>query len=178
MDDYGSTTSNTIGLQATWSIFDGGRAKALYRYNKQRAEESKANFASKRNNIRKEVEESFFNLQTANQDISTMTRQVLSSRESLRLARLRFQAGVTTQREVVNNQRDLTQAEVKYADAITSYNTSLAQLRRRTGLDAIQLCKANPMPPEQPTKDVLIDVPIEPFPLRPACEASTLNTQR
>ncbi|WP_320675623.1 TolC family protein [Prochlorococcus sp. MIT 1300] len=175
MDDYGWSASNTIGLSANWNIFDGGRAKALYRYNKQKAKESKANFAATTNNIRKAVEESFFQLQTANQDIETMTREVLASRESLRLARLRFQAGVTTQREVVNNQRDLTQAEVRYADAITTYNTSLAQLRRRTGLDEFKLCKSEKLPTEKPESNDLNSLPIEPFPVKPACQASVLN---
>ena len=39
------------------------------------------------------------------------------------------QDGVATQREVVDNQRDLTNAELRYAGAISDYNTSLAELR-------------------------------------------------
>ena len=98
MADYSWSASNTVALNATWNIFDGGRARAQYRLNKQRAEESTYNFASERDKIRQEVEDSFFDLRTANQNIHTTTREVLSARESLRLARLRFQAGVTTAR--------------------------------------------------------------------------------
>ncbi len=177
MNDYGWTVSNTIGLNATWNIFDGGRAKALYKYNKQKAKEAEQNFAVQRDLIRKEVEESFFNLETANQNISTTTREVIAARESLRLARLRFKAGVTTQREVVNNQRDLTQAEVRYSDAITSYNTSLAQLRRRTGIDHIKACKPTNRTSKKFESEELIKVPIEPFPLIPACQASTIKNK-
>ena len=177
MDDYTSSISNSIGLNATWNIFDGGRSKALYNYHKLKSTESKQDFILKKNNIRQEVEESFFNLQTANQDIATTTREVLASRESLRLARLRFQAGVTTQREVVNNQRDLTQAEVRYSDAITTYNTSISELKRRTGLDHIKTCKPRELSSEKPENNKLIDIPIEPFPLIPACEASTIKRE-
>ena len=60
MDDYNWNYSNAVGLNATWAIFDGGRARAQYRQNKQRAEESKFNFASERDRIRSEVEDSFF----------------------------------------------------------------------------------------------------------------------
>ena len=81
------------------------------------------------------MEQSFISLRTAIQNIETTASEVLSSRESLRLSQLRVQAGVSTQREVVDNQRDLTNAELRYAGAIRDYNTSLAQLRRRTGLD-------------------------------------------
>ncbi len=175
MDDYGSSTSNTVGINATWSIFDGGRAKALYKYNKKKAEESEYSFASTRNRIRQEVEESFYKLRTANQDISTTTREVIASREALRLARLRFQAGVTTQREVVNNQRDLTQAEVRYTDAITTYNTSLAQLERSTGVNHVKACKPQKLSGTKEEADEFSNLPIEPFPLIPACEASKIN---
>ncbi len=175
MNDYSSTLSNSIGLNASWRIFDGGRSKAVYRYNKLKAKESEESLINTRNRIRQEVEESFFNLQTANQDISTTTREVLASRESLRLARLRFQAGVTTQREVVNNQRDLTQAEVRYSDAITTYNQSISQLRRRTGIDHIKACQPKEYIYRKKDDDELIDMPIDPFPLIPACDASTIE---
>lgn len=177
MDDYSWSSSNTIALNATWNIFDGGRARALYRQNKQRAQESEFNFASERDRIRQEVEESFYDLRTANQDIYTTSREVLSSRESLRLARLRFQAGVTTQREVVDTQRDLTQAEVRYANAVTSYNTSLAQLQRRTGLDQVMACPSLTLGSAKPAEDMEYSVPIEPTPSRPACEASMLASE-
>ena len=133
MDDYNWNVSNAVGLNATWAIFDGGRARAQYRQNKQRAEQSKFNFASERDRIRSEVEDSFFNLRKASQNIHTSASEVLSTAESLRLARLRFQAGVTTQREVVDTQRDLTRAEVRYANAITDYNASIAELTTSYG---------------------------------------------
>ena len=170
MADYSWNVSNAVGLNATWAIFDGGRARAQYRQNKQRAEESKFNFASERDRIRSQVEESFYNLRKATQNIHTTSTEVLSSAESLRLARLRFQAGVTTQREVVDTQRDLTNAEVRYANAITEYNISIAQLRRRTGLDQVMACSALNLPATKPNQ-ANIDVPIEPQPNRPACEA-------
>ena len=170
MDDYNWNFSNAVGLNATWAIFDGGRARAQYRQNKQRAEESKFNFASERDRIRSEVENSFFDLRKASQNIHTAASEVLSTAESLRLARLRFQAGVTTQREVVDTQRDLTKAEVSYANAVTDYNVSIAEVRRRTGLDQVLVCPALTLTATKPTH-VDTPVPIEPQPNRPACEA-------
>ena len=112
-----------------------------------------------------------------NRNILTTSNEVLSARESLRLARLRFQAGVTTQREVVDTQRDLTQAEVRYSSAITNYNKSLADLRRRTGLDLIALCQRPGLPSRRPA-NTTADVPIEPTPLLPACQAGGLFSTR
>jgi len=172
---YGWSLDNAVGLSATWTLFDGGRARAEYRRNKQAAEESKFNFASQRDFIRREVEESFYDLRDAQQNIRTTTREVLSATESLRLARLRFQAGVTTQREVVDNQRDLTSAEVRYADAVLTYNSSLAALRRRTGLDQVKACPPLNLPGNKSEANGMESVPIPPVPNTPACEASQLG---
>lgn len=170
-DQLGWTFDNTIGLNLSWRLFDGGRSRALYRQEKQAAREGRYRFADRRDSIRLEVEESFFNLQRNNRNITTTSREVISTRESLRLARLRFQAGVTTQREVVDTQRDLTQAEVRYSSAIAEYNRSLAELRRRTGLDQIALCEPPRLPASKPEVPGASDVPVEPQPLLPACLA-------
>ncbi|NQZ64794.1 TolC family protein, partial [Crocosphaera sp.] len=50
--------------------------------------------------------------------------------EALRLARLRFQAGVGTQTDVINAQRDLSQARGNFLQAIIQYNQSLNALQR------------------------------------------------
>jgi len=168
MGDFTYGIQNSTALTANWRLFDGGRARAEYRRSKQASEESQFNFARTRDQIRLEVEQSFFDLRTAIQNIDTTSSEVLSSRESLRLSQLRVQAGVSTQREVVDNQRDLTNAELRYAGAIKAYNTSLAQLRRRTGLDALVACNAVSLPAtKQELEQPLI--PIEPTPLKSAC---------
>ncbi len=151
--DYGWTASNTVGLSATWKIFDGGSAKSLYRLNKQRAREQEINFIAERNKIKNEVEQSYFNLIAARQALASTRDEITAQTEVLRLARLRFNAGISNQREILENQRDLRQAEINYADAIASYNTNLVELRRRTGLDEIKQCNdINQMLPNDVTK--------------------------
>ena len=168
----GWAVENAIGLQATWNLFDGGAARAQYRQSKQKAQENAFRFADTRDRLRFEVEESFYQLRQANRNIQTTSRQVLSSRESLRLARLRFQAGVSTQREVVDNQRDVTQAELAYAQALAQYNDSLAKLRRRTGLDQVAVCQPSALPATKPAADSTETIPVPPEPLQPACQAA------
>jgi OMF family outer membrane factor len=160
----------TVGMGLNWRLFDGGAAAAESRRNRQVAEENTFEFARRRDAIRFDVEESFYELEKNNRNITTTAREVISARESLRLARLRFQAGVTTQREVVDNQRDLTQAEVRFSNAITDYNKRLAELRRRTGLDQIFACPTRTLPAVKPVG--VSDIPVEPARLLPACEAT------
>ena len=174
MGDFTYGVQNSTALTATWRLFDGGRARAEYKRSKQAAEQSRLNFARIRDQIRLQVERSFFGLRAAIQNIDTTSTEVLSSRESLRLSQLRVQAGVGVQREVVNSQRDLTQAELKYARALTDYNTNLATLQRRTGLDALISCNAVSLPgtKQEPEQE---PIPIEPTPLNTACPTVAIN---
>ena len=174
MGDFINGFQNSTALTASWRLFDGGRARAEYQRSKQVAQQTRFDFANLRNQIRFEVEQSFFGLRAAIQTIDTTAAEVLAARESLRLSQLRVQAGVGVQREVVNTQRDLTQAELKYANAVNDYNTNLAQLQRRTGLDALTACNAISLagtksePDQEP-------IPIEPTPLKTACPSAATD---
>ncbi len=169
----GWSVENTVGLNLSWTIFDGGAARANYRRQKQVAQENSFQFAQQRDAIRQQVETNFYELEKNNRNITTTSREVISTRESLRLARLRFQAGVTTQREVVDTQRDLTQAEVRWSTAISDYNKALARLRRFTGLDQVGLCQRQSLPATSPKASGSPEIPVEPQPLIPACRAGS-----
>ncbi|MBD2550346.1 TolC family protein [Microcystis elabens FACHB-917] len=169
----GWSVENTVGLNLNWTIFDGGAARANYRRQKQVAQQNTFQFAQQRDEIRQQVETNFYELEKNNRNITTTSREVISTRESLRLARLRFQAGVTTQREVVDTQRDLTQAEVRWSTAISDYNKALARLRRFTGLDQVGLCQRQPLPATSPRAAGATEIPVEPQPLIPACRAGS-----
>ena len=49
-------------------------------------------------------------------------------------------AGLTTQREIVNLQGDVTEAESNYINAITEYNSSIETLIRFTGIRNYDKC--------------------------------------
>ena len=171
MSKTGSSLSNTIGLNATWNIFDGGKAQALYKYNKYKAKEARSNYIEAKALIRQEVEESYYKLQAANLNIMSRTRELIAAKESLRLARLRFKEGIATQREIVNNQRDLTAAEVGQTDAITSYNTNITELIRKTGIKNIKPCKPNTINSSISIEEEKINTyPLKSFPIISACE--------
>jgi OMF family outer membrane factor len=158
-----------IGLNLKWNLFDGGRSAAQARQQRQLATENTYKFSSQRDQIRYDVEQAYYSLQAQIRNLITTSRQVLSTRESLRLARLRFQAGVGTQRNVVDSQRDATTAEVEYSNSVGRYNTNVAQLRRRTGLDQVLRCTPAKLPALPPNKDPITDVPVIPVPTNSPC---------
>jgi len=83
-----------------------------------------------RNEIRFAVEQAFFQLKANQSNIGTATKEVELAEESLRLARLRFQAGVGTQTDVIEAQTQLTTARGDLLSSITDYNLSYVSLQR------------------------------------------------
>ncbi len=136
-----NSTNTTIGIQFDWPIFDGGYSKAKYSASKEKVKAVQAQLALKKSQIRKEIEESFFKLDIAKESIKNSYDAIESAKESLRLSVLRLKAGITTQREVVNNQRDLTQAEVNHIQALTDYNIHIISLQSKTGIEKLNSCE-------------------------------------
>ena len=126
----GWADGSTLGLRFRWNFFDGGQARAAARQSIIDGEIAETRFEQVRNQIRREVEEAFFALEASFENISTAELGVEQAREALRLARLRFQAGVGTQLEVIQQETDLTRAEDNLLTAIIDYNRSLSELQR------------------------------------------------
>ncbi len=129
-DDIDLKDGYTVGARLQWAIFDGGRAVARARQSEKDIEIDEVNFANQRNDVRFQVEQAFFDLQANKNNIATAQKAVELAEESLRLARLRFQAGVGTQTDVIEAQSDLTTARGNELRAIIDYNQSLNQLQR------------------------------------------------
>ena len=133
LDDNTADTFNTytIGATLNWRIFDGGRALAQADAAKIRSQIAETNFADNRHTIRLAVESAYYQLIANKQNIASTTINVRRAEENLRLARLRFQAGVGNQSEVIDAQRVLALASGDRLIAITNYNLSLNQLQRQ-----------------------------------------------
>ncbi len=129
-DDLGTGDGYALGARLQWELFNGGATRA-------RADQETANiaieetrFANQSNQVRQQVEQSFYDLRANFENIQTASVEVERATESLRLARLRFQAGVGTQTDVINAETELTRAEGNRLRAIVGYNRALANMQR------------------------------------------------
>ena len=77
MGDFTNGFQNSTALTASWRLFDGGRARAEYQRSKQVAQQIRFDFANLRNQIRFEVEQSFFGLRAAIHTIDTTAAESL-----------------------------------------------------------------------------------------------------
>ena len=130
-DNFDISDSYSVGLNLQWRLFDGGAARAGARQAEKGTEIAETQFANQRNQIRFAVEQAFFQLKSNQNNIATAARSVELAEESLRLARLRFQAGVGTQTDVIEAQTSLTTERGNLLSSITDYNQSFAELNRQ-----------------------------------------------
>ena len=129
-DSVSLTDGYSVGARFSWNLFDGGAARARARQEESNIAIAETNFADTRNQIRFQVEQAYADLQSNLENIQTASVALEQAREALRLARLRFQAGVGTQTDVINAENDLTNAEGNRVTAILDYNRALASLQR------------------------------------------------
>jgi outer membrane protein TolC len=127
-DDY------RLGAQFSWNFWDGGSAGARSSKEKVNQEIYENQFTNTRNQIRFEVEQAYYSLGSNKKNIATSTQSLKQAEESLKLARLRFQAGVGTQTDVIQAQTELAKARGNRITAILNYNRALANLRTATVL--------------------------------------------
>jgi outer membrane protein TolC len=119
-----------FGARVSWTIFEGGAARARARQRELDLEIAERNFEETRNTVRLGVESAYYSLQSNQTNIGTARLAVTQAQEALDLAILRFDAGVGTQLDILNAQSELTDAEVNLVQAIVGYNRSLAELER------------------------------------------------
>ena len=120
----------SLGVQASLNLFDGGAAKARAAQAKTNIRIAETQFAEQRNQIRFQVEQAFSTRLSNLENVQTAQAALEQAKEALRLARLRFQAGVGTQTDVINAENDLTRSEGNRIRAILDYNRALAELQR------------------------------------------------
>ncbi len=167
-DSFGDTLGPASGyaVQAgiRWRLFDGGAARASANQQEANIAIAEANFANVRNQVRFQVEQAYSSLLANRSNITTARAAVEQATEALRLARLRFQAGVGTQTDVINAETDLTNAQGNLVSAILGYNRSLATLQRAVTNLPIPTGSRTPSPVPAPPSPTLSPGTIAPQP--------------
>ncbi|MEH2280945.1 MAG: TolC family protein [Nostoc sp.] len=129
-DGVSITDGYSAGIQGNLTLFDGGAARARAAQSRANIAIAETQFATQRDQIRFDVEQYYSQLQANLNNVQTSSVALNQAREALNLARLRFQAGVGTQTEVIDAENDLTRAEGNRVAAILDYNRALANLQR------------------------------------------------
>jgi len=136
----GSNYTNTISLNFVWSIFDGGQSKNSYKSKIADAESEKYAYENLKNVLTTSISKAYLNLKLNEEKIISSLKEIESSKESVRLSRLRYDVGISTLKDVLVRQSELSNAKSKNINAIYNYNLNIDELERLTFLDKSKNC--------------------------------------
>jgi len=139
-EESGSNYTNTISLNFAWSIFDGGQNKNSYKSKKADAEAEKYAYENLKNVLTTSITKTYLNLRLNEEKIISSLKEIESSKESVRLSRLRYNVGISTLKDVLVRQSELSNAKSKFINAIYNYNLNLDELERLTFIDISKNC--------------------------------------
>ncbi len=139
-NNTGDSFTNAYGGKFSWRIFDGGYTRQNYRSIIEKKKELEYQVNLKKQAIKREIENALIELNFAKQSIILSDNEIKSATESLDIALKRLEAGITTQREIVNLQSDVVASKSNYINSLTDYNMTIVQLNRMTGLKEESLC--------------------------------------
>ena len=139
----GSNYTNTISLNFAWNIFNGGQNKNSYKSKLADAESEDYAYKNLKNVLATNISKAYLNSKLNEEKIMSSLKEVESSRESVRLARLRYDVGISTLKDVLIRQNELSNAKSKYINAIYNYNLNLDKLERLTFLEISKDCLHN-----------------------------------
>jgi outer membrane protein TolC len=129
-NDFTFLHNYQLGLTVTQSLYDGGVARSQANQQESNIAIAESEFENRREQVRFEVERAYSQLDANFANIQTTALAVEQAAEALRLARLRFQAGVGTQTDVLRQQTELARSQVNNLSAILSYNRAIVALQR------------------------------------------------
>ncbi len=139
-NEYKSSYTNTIGLNFSWNIFDGGQNKNSSKSQKASAKGENFSYFNIKNILKTDINKAHLNLKLNHSKIISTLDEISSTKESLRLSRLRYEVGISTLKDVLLKQKELSDARSKNIDAIYKYNLNLDQLERLTFLKINKNC--------------------------------------
>jgi len=141
--EYGSSFSNTISLNFSWNIFNGGQNKNSYKSRKALARGEEYSYNNLKNILKTNITKAYLNLKLNEEKILSTSKEISSTKESLRLSRLRYDVGISTLKDVLVRQKELSDAKSKKINAIYNYNLNLDELERLTFLEISNNCLDN-----------------------------------
>ena len=140
-EDNRSSYLNTISLNFTWNIFNGGKNINSSKAKNSEFESEKYAYANLKNILKKNITETYLNLIKNQTKVISTKKEIQSTEEALRLSRLRYEVGISTLKDVLLRQKELTNARTKYINAIFNYNINLDKLERLTFLKKTPKCE-------------------------------------
>ncbi|MGI6092945.1 MAG: TolC family protein [Veillonellaceae bacterium] len=129
-----SSNDWSVGLSASWNVFDAGVTKAQTNQAKASLDKVKLQAEQTQDVVEQEVRESYLGMKEAEKRLETTEVTVNKANEDLYIAQERYKAGVGTNLDLIDAQLALTQAKTNHIQALYDYNVNKAKLDKATGV--------------------------------------------
>lgn len=123
----------TLGLNMNWPLFDGLAVAAKTEQARLTVEQDAIQLDQTIQTVRMEVNQAFLDMHEASERRMLADESLKAAQEALRLARLRYQAGVGTSLEVIDAQTGWQQARLSQINAVFDENVNRAKLYKAIG---------------------------------------------
>lgn len=123
-----------VTLTTSWTVFDTGVTRAKVQGAKASYEKTVQQDRQLADSVALEVQQAVLNVREAEKRITTSQKAVEKAEDDFKIARLRYDAGVGTNLDVLDSQVALTQAKTNYYQALYDYNVNRAKLEKAMGV--------------------------------------------
>jgi len=160
--NYNPDATGFAAIDKSWSLFanitvpiwDAGLTRARTRQAREEVASAAAQAQGARNSVAQEVTSALITLEEATARRTAAAANTAQAREALRIARVRYSAGLAQAVEVTDAQVALTQARTNEVNAGFDYLSALAELNRGIGRYAgdtvATVTTGTPIPAPQP----------------------------
>ena len=140
-DMSGSTTpeSTAVGISASLQAWDWGSTYFGMQSARENVKKLQADLAKLRLDVGYQVKTCFLNIQDAAKRISVARTALEASKEGFRMAVARYQAQVGTSTDVLDAQSRVSTAETNLTQALTDYQSALADIYVAMGVRNLSL---------------------------------------
>jgi outer membrane protein TolC len=133
LESWGPTRA--MGLQLRLPIFDGGRQAAQLKTAESRLREVQVRARDVRDEIELEVRQALQSLASAREQLRAADLSLKLAQDELELSRLRFEAQVAPQIDVIGAQAELAAARIRQVNALFALKSAELEHRRATGVE-------------------------------------------
>ncbi len=126
--------SMAAGLQLSWTMWDSWKTQSGVQQARVGVRQAELVADLTRDGIELEIEAAHERLSEAAANLASQRTTVEQAEEALRLARVMYDNGSSTQLDVINAQLVLTQTQTAYASSVYEYHMAHARLEKALGL--------------------------------------------
>ena len=125
----------SVGAGVSFKFYDGGATKAKINTAKQNLVIARETEQKTRETVQLAVKQAYLNVRSAAQKVEATQTAVAQAEESFKIARVRYQAGVGINLDVLDAQLNLNKAKTNHIQALYDYNVGIAALEQAMGVD-------------------------------------------